>query len=95
MMPNDDRLSWREVGALDQEEHDAMMAFALERRDRIYRLHREGMTPKEIARQVGGLAPYRVRKIIAWAERSLSISDTPNTIGPYSQSNGVTARGDA
>lgn len=68
----DDRLSRDEERAINQEQHEATMAYARERRERIYRLHLEGLTPKEIARRVGGLAPLRVRKIIASAKLTRS-----------------------
>jgi hypothetical protein len=67
--PDDDRLTWEEEHALNCAERAATMAFAKERAARIYRLHQQGLTPKQIARHVGGLAPYRVKHIIAQTER--------------------------
>jgi DNA-binding NarL/FixJ family response regulator len=62
-----DVLTWIEERALNREEYEARMAFAAERRERVYQLHRQGLTAKEIARRIGGIAPYRVRVIIARA----------------------------
>lgn len=69
----DDQLSRADETAVYRMEHDATMAFAVERRERIYQLHRQGLSAKHIARCVGGLAPYRVRKIIGWAEREAQL----------------------